>query len=66
MSVIYEYPNKPQAQDLDAIHAAVAASAMVDKAIEFCRWDEDAAILQVVWADALDAADKTILDGIVG
>jgi len=66
MSVDYKYDNKPTPQNLDKIHAEVATSAMTDKKIEWCRWDEETAILQVVWTDALGAADKAILDGIVG
>jgi len=64
--VIYEYPNKAQEPNLNDIHTAVAASAMADKNIDYCRWDQDTELLQVCWQEALDAPDKAILDAIVG
>ena len=65
MSVTYEYPNKETTPNLSNIHVDIGTSAMTDKNIDFCRWDQDTEILQVVWDDALDAGDKTILDAIV-
>lgn len=43
----------------------VALSAMTDKSIEYCHWDEGTALLLIFWTDTLSGPDKTILDGIV-
>ena len=66
MSVQYDY-DKPgtHSPDLDGIYADVMASAMTNKSLEYMRWDADTGILKVVFETALDAGDKTILDGIV-
>ena len=61
----YLYENVVTEPDLNGIHTDVAASAMVDKNIGGCRWDEDSEILLVVWQNELSADDKNILDGIV-
>lgn len=63
--VEYKYENKNASPNLDGIHLDVVASAMTDKNIEYCRWDEDIAELKVWWADSLSGGDKTILDTIV-
>jgi hypothetical protein len=65
MSVNYEYVDKATSPDLTGIHDDVAASAMTDKNIEWCRWDEDIQKLIVVWQDSLSAEDKALLDTIV-
>ena len=54
-----------QAVDIHQIHIDVAASAMTDKTIEWCRWDEDNTTLQVEFTNVLSGADKTKLDTIV-
>jgi hypothetical protein len=61
----YLYENIATEPDLTGIHTDVEASAMTDKNIEGCRWDEEPETLLVVWQDELSAGDKTILDGIV-
>ena len=65
MSITYEYLDKITSPNLTGIHDDVIASAITDKNIEWCRWDEDIATLKVVWQDALSAEDKALLDGIV-
>jgi len=65
MSTVYHYENKPNSLVLTYIHDEVTASAMTDKSIEYCRWDEDGAHLCVTFTNELSAGDKTILDGIV-
>lgn len=62
--MIYEYAFGAVI-DLWLIHADVAASAMTDKRIDFCNWDEAAAVLAVVFVAELSAADKAVLDAIV-
>jgi len=61
----YDYPNKITCPNMEGIHTDVAASAMADKAITGCRWDESDDILHVIFDNTLSGADKTILDGIV-
>ena len=73
--IIYDYADKTSSPNLDGIHTDVAASAMTDKAISFCRWDEECVDgscsppctghLHVVFTTELSGGDKTILDGIV-
>ena len=63
--MLYEYTDKTNMPNLDQIHLDVASSAMTDKTIEWCRWDELTDILKVVFTTTLIAGDKTILDGIV-
>lgn len=63
--MLYEYTNKITMPNLDQIHLDVAASAMTDKIIEWCRWDELTDVLKVTFTNELIAGDKTILDGIV-
>ena len=61
----YEYTDVTTQPDLAKIHADVAASAMTDKGIEWCRWDEEAGVLKVKFSAELNAADGEALDGIV-
>jgi hypothetical protein len=63
--VDYEYTNIADWPNLDGITSDVAASAMTDKSLEYCRWDEDDEILQVIFTNDLSAGDKSILDTIV-
>jgi len=63
--MLYEYSGKINAPNLDQIHLDVATSEMIDKVIEWCRWDELTALLKVVFTNELVVGDKTILDGIV-
>jgi len=63
--MLYEYTGKATMPNLDQIHLDVAASAMTDKTIEWCRWDEATEVLKVVFTNELIAGDKTILDAIV-
>lgn len=68
MATTYEYPDKATAPNLEGIIADIAGSAMTDKSWDNSlntRWDEITAILSIVLPNALDAGDKTILDGIV-
>ena len=74
MATTYTYTNITTAPHLmtcdngnciDGIHYDIEQSAMTDKVIEYCRWDEDIETLKVVFTTALSGADKTILDGIV-
>ena len=60
----YHY-SKATEPSLDKIHADVAASDMTDKSIQWCRWDEEEADLEVVFQNELSTGDKAILDGIV-
>jgi len=79
MSTIYDYdrpvepvlfhkesnPDPPPDYFESGIQPDVLASEMTNKTIEWCRWDEDTELLEISFTDALDAGDKTILDGIV-
>lgn len=65
MATQYTYDNKPTSLQLDYIHNEVAASAMADKEIQYCRWDEKTAQLHVTFKNSLSDGDKYILDGIV-
>lgn len=62
--MLYEY-SKTQLPRLSQIHADVIASAMTDKSMEWCNWEEDEQKLKVNFTNTLIAEDKTILDGIV-
>ena len=60
-----EYTYSPSGTpDMDYIHTAVAASAMSDKDIDHCHYTSGGS-LYVYFTNALEAGDKTILDGIV-
>lgn len=61
----YTYENKVTSPNLDQIHQEIANSAMSDKSIEWCRWDEASKNLKIVFTNSLSAGDKTILDDIV-
>jgi len=65
--MIYHFSKPGQVSpDLTALKEAVLASAMTDKGIDFCRWDEEPdGDLEVVFTNELGAGDKLILDGIV-
>jgi len=63
--MLYEYTDKTTIPNLDQIHLDVASSEMVDKIIEWCRWDELTDIIKVMFTNILIAGDKTILDTIV-
>ena len=60
----YDY-SKMTRPNLTAIHEGVTASAMLDKSIEGCRWDEEQETLKVFFTGTLSSGDKTIIDGIV-
>lgn len=60
-----DYTGKTVEPNLPQIHTDVAASAMTNKNIQGCRWDDDVDVLKVFFDAALSGADKTILDGIV-
>ena len=61
--MIYEFSiNNP---NLSFIHKEVEASAMTDKTIESCRWEEETSELFVTFTNILSDDDKIILDGIV-
>lgn len=60
----YNY-TKADLPDSDYIHTEVAASAMVDKGIEYCRWDELGTNLLIVFTNPLIPDDLLILDAIV-
>jgi hypothetical protein len=61
----YIYNNKLLSPNLDQIHIDISNSEMIDKSIEWCRWDEDTTILQVKYTNVLSSEDKIILDQIV-
>jgi len=61
----YEYPDHLNEPDLQQLQVSITESAMTDRAFTGTRWDEDTATIQVMFADALSAGDKAILDGIV-
>jgi len=61
----YDYNGVATAPNLDGITDDVAASAMTDKNLEYCRWDQADEHLGVFWTGSLSGGDKTILDGIV-
>ena len=65
MPTMYEYTDKTTEPDLDQIHTDVAASAMTDKVIEYCTWDDSTDILCVWFTNALSGGDKTALDTVV-
>ena len=43
----------------------VESSAMTDKTIEWCRWDESTTYLCVIFTNELTSEDKAILDQII-
>jgi len=61
----YIYNNIDAEPNLEYIHEQVALSSMVNKNIQYCRWDEDVEQLQVLFDVDLVEADKAILDTIV-
>lgn len=63
--MIYYYLNKETNLDLSKIHLDVANSEMIDKGIDWCRWDEDTEILEAVFINELNESDKSILDSII-
>lgn len=71
MSTTYTYAGKVTEPDIIQITADVVASAMTDKAIDYCTWDQNdtsgrtAQELLVVFTNPLSGADKTLLDTIV-
>jgi len=62
--MLYEY-TKTQLPHLQYIHDEVAASAMTDKGIEWCNWEEDDQELKVNFTNTLSTEDEDILDSIV-
>ena len=62
---IYEYQNKELSVNLTQIHLDVESSAMTDKTIEWCRWDESTTYLCVIFTNELTSEDKAILDQII-
>ena len=54
--------NEPYIQ---GIHNDIANSNMVDKSIDWCRWDEDTSILEIYFINILSSQDKLELDTIV-
>ena len=65
MVINYEYENKITSPNLDDIHLDVSASDMVDKSIEYCRWDEKTQLLKVIFTNELSSGDKNKLDIII-
>jgi len=62
--MLYEY-TKTQLPCLCYIHDEVEASAMTDKSIEWCNWEESEQKLKVNFTNTLSTGDETILDDIV-
>lgn len=62
--MVYHYSKALQC-NLDYIHEQVYLSLMLDKAIDYCRWDEEEGDLEVYWLSELTESDKEILDQIV-
>jgi len=63
--VEYQYTDKTISPNLDQIHLDIAASTMTDKSVNYCRWDENDALLRIFFDNALSEDDKTALDTIV-
>ena len=51
--------------DMEGIQFAVASSTMVNKLIQWCRWDKNTEHLCIMFATELDEADQNKLDVIV-
>jgi len=62
--MLYEY-TKTQLPHLQYIHDEVAGSAMTNKSIEWCNWEEDEQKLKVNFTNTLSTEDEVILNGIV-
>jgi len=60
----YDY-TKTVEPDIEQLWVDIEASAMTNKSQEGATWDEDSELLKCLFTNDLDAADKTILDGIV-
>lgn len=65
MPTTYNYTSVTDPQATEKSRQGILDSAMTDKAIEYGTFDEDAETLDLTFTNALDAGDKTILDGIV-
>lgn len=61
----YLYTGIVIAPNLIKLEGEIDSSAMTDKSIEWCRWDESSSELKLLFTNSLIAADKTILDGLV-
>ncbi len=67
---VYNWPDPGgDGPDLEQLHLDIDSSAMADKDITDCRWDEEAIEpdeeLNVTFDNTLSAGDKTILDGLI-
>lgn len=65
--ITYIYNNIISSINLYQIHVDISASLMIDKNIQYCRWDEDidSGELKVIFENELSLEDKAILDTIV-
>lgn len=63
--MFYVYENIVITPNLDKIHSDVSISTMVDKNIQWCRWDEDIATLKIFFDNILSHEDENLLSGIV-
>ena len=64
-ALIYEYIGVSIEPDLTKILEGILNSDMDKKCVEWCRWDQDEALLKICFTDVLDVCDKTKLDFIV-
>jgi len=62
----YLYENRSSEPNLRQIHTDVAASAMDDKVIDYCRWDQATERISVFFINELSTNDETRLGVIVG
>ena len=65
MTVTYSYENLGGIPLMDYIHETVETSEMTNKSLASCDFYEGNMKLRTHWETALDASDKTLLDGIV-
>jgi len=61
----YTYENITVSPCLILIQSEILASAMTDKSVEGCGWDEDTQILRVLFTSTLSGSDEDILDDII-
>jgi len=63
--VLYEYTDIVNSPRLDIIHCCVCNSEMLNKTIEYCRWDKSTKILIINFTNELSVDDKALLDTII-
>lgn len=63
--MIKYYYNKSIEINLLSIHTEISNSAMNNKSLEYCIWDEESSKLEIIFTNELDIEDKNILDLII-